>query len=136
MKPTRKQLSLIHVAKSRLGLTDDDYRTILRRAAGVESSRDLDPLGFELTMDELHRLGFESDFAARNLGRRRGMASLKQVNLIHELWAEYTGGAGDDRGLDRWIERTFKVGSIRFLTPTMARKAITALFAMARRVKA
>ena len=130
MTLARKQISLIHVAKARLGLEDDDYRAILMRCGSVASSRDLDDIGFELVMDAFHRLGFDSDFSRRNFGHRAGMASAPQVALIRALWSEYTGGAGDDRSLGKWLERTFKVSSLRFLPVDKAPKAITALKAM------
>jgi len=46
----RKKLALIHIIKKELGLEDAEYRTLLREAAGVESSRDLDEAGFRRLM--------------------------------------------------------------------------------------
>lgn len=64
----RKKLSLVHVAKSRLGLSEEDYRHILLCRGGVTSSRDLDDYGFAAVMREFGRLGFHSDFSRANLG--------------------------------------------------------------------
>lgn len=130
MKITRKQLSLVHVGEARLGLCDEDYRAILMRAAGVTSSKDLDPVGFEQVMDAFHALGFESDFSRANLGHRAGMATAPQVAMIRGLWDDYTGGEGTDFSLGKWLERTFKVSSVRFVPRETAGKAITALLAM------
>ncbi|MEQ8195017.1 MAG: DUF1018 domain-containing protein, partial [Rhodospirillales bacterium] len=66
----RNKISLIHVAKSRLGLGDEDYRALLMRVAGVESSRDLDNFDFNQVMAEFQRLGFKSDFNKNNFGER------------------------------------------------------------------
>lgn len=47
----RNKVALVHVAKARLALSDDEYRDILRHVAGVESSKELDEFGFELLID-------------------------------------------------------------------------------------
>lgn len=127
MAIARKCISLIHVAKARLGLTDDLYRKILLHYGGVASSRDLDHDGFALVMEAFDLLGFKSDFKRANFGTRPGMATARQVALIRELWAEYTDGDGTEASLGKWLERTFKVSSLRFVTAPMAPKAITAL---------
>lgn len=99
MPAARKQISLIHVAKSSLSLTDDMYRAILRQAAGVESSRELDGPGFQHVMDQFAKLGFRSDYRMRNCGQRAGMASPARIELIRALWIEYTDGKGDEPAL-------------------------------------
>ena len=111
----RKKLALIHVAKARLGLDDQDYRALLNRVAGVGSARDLDAGGFSAVLNELSRLGFQSLLAGANLGNRApGMASPQQVALIRKLWAQVSE-SGDERGLNTWIERKFKISALRFL---------------------
>ena len=130
MALARKQLSLIHVAKVQLGLEDDDYRAILRRFGGVESSTNLDHSGFTRVMDAFTRLGFRSDFSKRNFGERAGMASPRQVALIRDLWREYTVGEGTEASLGKWLDHHFKVSALRFLPADTAPKAITALKAM------
>jgi len=130
---SRKKLGLLHVAKKRLCLSDEDYRAILKQVAGVESGRDLDPAGFDLVMYQFDRLGFRSDWLARNLGNRPGMASPQQVAKMRLLWSDYTLGEGTDASLDKWIERKFKVSSIRFLTDSAAHRAVGGLHAMVTR---
>lgn len=132
----RKKLSLLHVAKSRLGLSDEDYRAILRRVAGVESSTELDEVSFDLVMQYFERLGFKSDWSERNFGHRVGMASPQQVALIRSLWSDWTGGKGTDADLGRWLFRSYKVSSVRFLDAGLAGKAINGLRAMVKRRKA
>ena len=126
----------MHVAIKDRGLSDQEYRDILRTVAGVESSKDLDHMGFELVMQVLAGLGFRSDFTKTFYGHRRGMASLHQISLIRQLWREYTGGEGSAGGLDKWLERTFGVSALRFLTADQAQKAIQGLFAMKKRKQA
>jgi len=122
MALNNKQLALIHVAKTKLGITEDQYRSCLVQIAGVESSKDLDRGGFEAPRGAVY-------------GDRPGFASSAQVQLIRELWFEYTGGGQDDT-LNKWLLRTFKVSSLRFLKMDQARKAITALKAMKARAAA
>ena len=55
---TRKQLSLIHVAKNQIDLSDEDYRAILKNFK-VSSSKDLAPWYFKELMDLFKKLGFK-----------------------------------------------------------------------------
>ncbi|MGS4946972.1 regulatory protein GemA [Meridianimarinicoccus sp. RP-17] len=130
MPLSTKQLALIHVAKAKLGITEDQYRACLVQIAGVESSKDLDRGGFEALMGFFEYMGFKPlNPRGAVYGDRPGFASSAQVQLIRELWFEYTGGGQDDT-LNKWLLRTFKVSSLRFLKMEQARKAITALKAM------
>lgn len=126
----RRQISLVHVAKAKLGMSDDDYRALLARAAGVDSAAALDPRGFNVVMYEFERLGFQSSSTQRNLGRRPGMASPQQVAKIRDLWAAFTAGEGNDASLGKWLERRGWASSIRFLDRDAAHKAIGGLTKM------
>lgn len=136
MKITPKQSRLLHVARRQLGLADDDYRAILQQEAAVASSKDLDAWGFERVMARFEALGFTPTNGAPRgaaLSWRVGMASPQQGEYIRSLWRQYTGGEGGDCSLGKWLERTFKVSDIRFLTYRDAGRAITALRAMVKR---
>jgi hypothetical protein len=50
-----KKLALIHIVKKELGLSDEEYRTILRREAGVDSAKDLTNDSFRQLMRFLVR---------------------------------------------------------------------------------
>lgn len=128
----RKKIALIQVAKTQLGLTDDDYRAVLKRYGNADSSKDLDDAGFTAVMAHFERCGFTSTAKKRNFGNQRpGMASASQVAKIRTLWSAFTEGTGTDATLGKWLDRTFKVSSIRFVTVETAKKAIGALTAMA-----
>jgi len=132
MTLSNKQKALIHVARTKLGFTDTQYRSILVHLAGVTSSTELDQDGFNLVMGYFEWCGFApATSRGKDYGTRPGMASFAQLELIRTLWAEYTGHAyqGEDE-LNKWLGRTFKVSSLRFLTLEAARKAITALKVM------
>lgn len=133
---SKRQIALIHVAKSRLRLRDDEYRAILRRVAGVDSSKDLDRIGFEAVIGYFEYLGFEPLGAVgAHYGARPGMATPAQVQLVRDLWREFSGGF-EARALDRWLARSFGVGSLRFLDAKKVAKVIAALKAMKARSNA
>lgn len=132
MTISNKQIALIKVAVRKLGLRDDTYRAALAQIGGVTTSKDLDKTGFEALLGYFEHCGFKP-FEAKGpaYGPRHGMASFAQIELIRNLWAEYTYGAypGQDE-LNKWLERCFKVSSLRFLKKDTAPKVITALKAM------
>lgn len=133
MPLSRKQLALLHVAKAKLGLGEDAWRSRLVQLAGVESAAGLDRDGFDAIMGYLEYLGFQPVvLRGPSYGARPGFASPVQVLLIRDLWAELTHGAAED-ALNTWLLRCWKVESLRFLTSGDARKAITALKAMKKR---
>lgn len=137
MTITPQQLKLIHVAQRKVHLPDDAYRTALAQIAGVTSSTELDRDGFDAMMGLFQYLGFAPTNAqGQNFGTRPGMASFAQIELIRALWLEYTSRQAGEAELCKWLERCFKVSSLRFLTATAAPKAITALKAMKARVRA
>ncbi len=128
-----KKIGLIRVAKTKLGLTEEDYRTILKRYGGVDSSKDLDLAGFMAVMTYFEHCGFKSTSKKKNFGDRPGMASPGQVALIRRMWGEFTAGEGTDASLGKWLHRQFKVSAIRFVSTEVAPKAISALKAMVKK---
>ncbi|MCB9747453.1 MAG: DUF1018 domain-containing protein [Candidatus Omnitrophica bacterium] len=50
-KIDHKKLALIHIIKKELKLTDQEYRDILFKSAGVRSSKDLDEQSFKKLMN-------------------------------------------------------------------------------------
>jgi len=129
MSLSRDKLSLIHVAKHQLGMTDEDYRALLRRAGGVSSSPGLDDAGFTAVMADFERLGFRSTKGRAQKQQREGMASAAQIGRIRSLWKSYTG-KDDERALCHWLEVHFHVSHPRFLEAYKAGKAIAVLLRM------
>ena len=58
MTINNRQKALLHVAKGKFGLSDNEYRSCLVHLAGVESSVDLDQDGFEAIMGFFEWRGF------------------------------------------------------------------------------
>ncbi len=130
MTITKAPITLLHVAKGKLGWDDDLYRSALVRIAGVTSSKELDREGFEAMMGSAEYCGFRPLApGAPRYGNRPGMATYPQLDLIRELWREvhFNAHTCDDEALMGWLRKWFKVDSMRFLTMEAARKAITAL---------
>lgn len=128
--PSRRQLALLHVAKAKLGLSDDEYRAVLLGAGGVDSGAKLDAAGLDAVLGYFEHIGFQPlGSVGAHYGERPGMASPAQVQLIRDLRREYQG-AFDAKALDRWLNRSFGVASLRFADAGVAGKAITALKAM------
>lgn len=134
MPLSNSQNRILHVAKAKLKMPDNEYRSALAVIAGVTSSTELDQAGFEAMMGFFEWMGFKPlQKSGLNYGNRPGMASFAQIELIRALWSEWTGlalGHGDETGLTTWVKRVFKVDSLRFLTAAQAPKVITALKAM------
>lgn len=131
MPLSKKQIALIHVAKTKLGLNDDLYRAVLVNLCGVTSSTELDQAGFDTVMGFFEWRGFKPMTRnGANYGPRPGMASYAQLELIRALWFEYSQGRAGEGELNKWLERCFKLTSLRFLDKATAPKVITALKAM------
>lgn len=132
MAISKKKIALIHVGKSRLGLTETDYRKLLRMIGGVDSSKELSNDTFAELMRCFKLLGFESDVARSAYGDRPGMATPPQVLLVRFLWEKFTGRF-DERELNHWLEHYFGVSSLRFANHDTIGKALTALKRMVSR---
>lgn len=136
MRTTAKHIgnqgkSLIHVAKTQLNMTDDDYRALLRRQGGVTSSRDLNEAGLSAVMAEFKRLGFVATKSSRKPASAGGTGpnspTAAQWRLIEER-ARQVGysGLADPRFI-AWVKPRGKVDHPRFLDRDGARRVIAAL---------
>jgi Bacteriophage Mu, GemA protein len=125
------QMKLIYVAKTKTGLDEETYRSALVQIGGVTSIKELDKDGFAALMGYFEYLGF-APWSAKgaNYGDRPGMASFAQIEFIRTLWQEYTKERAGEDELNKWLERTWKISSLRFLRVQTAPKVITALKAM------
>ena len=132
---TREQLALIHVAKKQLDMDDALYREMLEQHGGVKSARDLSSRGFQSVMSAFERMGFKSNGGRRRFGVREGFATDAQLDMIRSLWRAYAG-EDDERGLNGWLEKWFKISNLRFLPGYKASKVIEALKKMSLRPRA
>ncbi|OYU17767.1 MAG: GemA protein [Rhodobacteraceae bacterium PARR1] len=129
MPISNKQKALLHVVKTKLHWSDEIYREVLVRVAGVTSSTELDQDGFNAIMGFAEYSGFKPSAGnTPNYGDRPGFATFAQLSLIRELWREVNGDRlCDDTHLQAWLRKYYKVESLRFLTLEAARKVIVTL---------
>lgn len=127
---TPKQLAMLQAAKRQLALTEDEYRGLLLRIGEVRSARDLTTAGFNALIRAFEVLGFQRTTPQPRA--RRGMATPAQMALVEQLWRQW---AGNDKpeALRHWLERSYKISALRFMTTDHAAMAINALRVMNRR---
>lgn len=150
--PSKQQLTLIHVAVSRLKMTDENYRDLLFGRFGVMSSKNLDNRQVEELLKEFEKLGWrrkspqpslqggvKSPSPSRggrvgmgkkydDLGVRSGMATPKQLRLIEVTWMNNPNvQAKTPEALRRFIEHRFKISNLRFVEDRDVGKVLTAI---------
>jgi len=124
----KRLIRLIHVAKTQLGLSDDEYRAVLEGATGKNSCYQMVGLEVKKAYDAFLRLGFKP-----------GPAKVKnpQLSKMRAQWIELHGlGLVKDRsdaGLLKFCKRLTGVDRLEWLTPAQASKAIEGLKAMRQR---
>ncbi len=149
----KKEIQLIHVAASKLGLPRDAYEAILLGAAGVDSSKKLTFKGYEAVMRRFGELGFKLFYkepapgASRPAKKMRpftdpvrgkdrvkmgDMASPEQQEKIYALW-EDVGRNKTPRGLRGFLFSRFSVSDMRFLDKFKAQQVIEALKSIRKR---
>jgi hypothetical protein len=115
----RKKLALIHIVKKELGISDDDYRCLLKRIAGVESARALDEAGFRKMM----RFFVRSDyFRANSFGM-----TLKQKLFIKALVSQL---GWEEIHLTNFIHKYYQRPDLDHLNRKEASKLIESLKAI------
>ena len=121
------------MGKKALALTDEDYRAILARVAGVASSAGLDDAGADAVLAEFARLGWT---ATRRFAGKT--ASKPGVRLIFGLWSELgrLGAVTATRpALSAFVERQTGVANPEWLSAAEVNKVIEGLKAMVKRAK-
>ncbi|WP_246185670.1 MULTISPECIES: gp16 family protein [Pandoraea] len=106
-----KLLTLIHVARQKLGMDDDTYRAMLFEAAGVRSAKDLTPATAERVLRHMKRSGF---VPKESLGRRPKVATIYEPKLrkIEALLAD--AGRSWSYITKGMVKRICKVDAIEF----------------------
>lgn len=128
-KLTQIHISQIKIAQKTLNMADEDYRAMLQRIAGVQSSTQLDMESFAAVMAEFNRMGFESTAQAerrKQPDRAPGHATYAQILKMQRLWDAWKGQS-DKPGLNRWLKKKWGVANTRFMDSETAKKAIGAL---------
>jgi len=122
----------VQVRRKQLGLADEDYRAILQRVAGCNSSTECGPSQLDELLREFRRLGWKP-------GQPRGETPLSrkaQVRKIYAIWEEMRPllAVGGKDALRAFVERQTKtpanptgVSAPEFLDPIGANRVIEGL---------
>ena len=124
----KKLIQLIHVAKSKLQMSDGDYRALLNGVGGKTSSAELSVAELEQVLRAMKSLGFTvKKLPVTELDR--GLASDAQLAYIKGMW-ELVSREKTERSLNRFVRRITGAVHLRFLNVYSAQKVTLALRAM------
>jgi hypothetical protein len=112
----QKKLALIHIVKQELHLSDPEYRSILRAAAHVESSKDLTDTSFRALMDYFVR--------TKHYRRDRYSITLKQKLYIQDLFKKL---AWSDDHAKNYLKKYFHKSALEWFSKKDASALIVAL---------
>lgn len=129
-------LAKLHIAKKALALTDESYRALLHRIAGVDSAKDLDIAGRAKVLKEFERLGWKPT-ATKKAGTRsiKPGQDAAAVRMLRGLWIElHQAGIVRDPGeaaLAAFASRFGRrVSAVQWASSAQVRAAIEAAKAM------
>lgn len=130
----------IHVLKSKLGMSDDDYRALLQTLTGKRSSKDMDIAEQRQVRDHLQSLGERMGLVQATTQRRpltrEQFARVKKETRPKErkVWALWNqlhrdGKIGNPSAaaLSAWVLRQVDVSALRFATDPQLDTLIEAL---------
>ncbi|KEH10314.1 hypothetical protein GY14_06225 [Delftia tsuruhatensis] len=139
---TSNHIAAIHALKSKLQLTDDDYRALLRNLTGLASSKDMTAEQREAVRDHMQSLAVRAGVAKPTRSRRNTFAQSKAAATPRErkvwaLWHQlYRDGKLRDNSavsLNAFVQRTVSVSALRFATSAQLDTVIEALKAWQQR---
>jgi len=130
----------IHVLKSKAGMDEDAYRAFLA-GWGVSSSKELSPRQASEVVAALRRLAGQDHGRAGarrswgnlrydELGRRRGMATPRQLRMLEAMWMDVTRQTSRDAAIDAyhtWLLNRFGIGRPEWIEDNQVGKIKMAL---------
>lgn len=123
---TTDHIAAIHVLKSKLRLSDDDYRALLKTLTGQASSKDMTPGQRRAVRDHMQglaeRMGVvqptqRRPHTAPKFDQVKAAASPKERKvwaLWHQLGRDGVVHNTTAAALNAWVERTVHVSALRF----------------------
>jgi hypothetical protein len=127
----KQKTALIHVAKKAVGISDEDYQSLLLGSAGIDSTKYLEYEDqFDTIMQAFKNLGFKSrKTASRPQWTDKWGCTEAQRAKIEAMWRS-CARVPSDRALRAFIKRITHVDHPAFLRPVLVSKVISALNAM------
>lgn len=119
-------LAKIHIARRQLGLDDDVYRSILRRVAGVDSSKALTPRQVSRVLAEFERLGWKPG-PAKRAGRARPNPAAERQALIGKIEAQLAEAGRPWSYADALAARMFQIDRVEWCDTDRLRRLVAAL---------
>jgi phage gp16-like protein len=129
---SKGKLAQIHIAKAQLGLSDEDYRAILARTAGVSSAKELTNRTVGGVMHEFRRLGFEPK-PAKKAGRKAPRTPRSRQNVMAKIEAMLTHAQRPWAYADSMAKRMFNVERVDWLDDDQLHRLMTGLIIDAKR---
>jgi phage gp16-like protein len=98
-------LAKIHIAKTQLALSDDDYRDLLARLTGHRSAADLNAAQRTKVLDHFRAVGWQDTGRQAKLGLANTPQMRKIAVLWHDLHAAGLVRSPTAKALHHWIKR-------------------------------
>ena len=121
-----KIIQLIHIAKSQIGLSDEDYRAVLESTAKKTSCSEMTLFELNEVLKAMKKLGFKVKKLETREEEIGCDASKAQMDYIKGMW-ERVARDKSDRALYKFIKRITGADHPRFMTAKDSQKVIIAL---------
>lgn len=121
-----KIIQLIHIAKSQIGLSDEDYRAVLESTAKKTSCSKMTLFELNEVLKAMKKLGFKVKKLETREEEIGWDASKAQMDYIKGMW-ELVARDKSDRALYKFIKRITGADHPRFMTAKDSQKVIIAL---------
>ena len=110
-----KIIQLIHIAKSQIGLSDEDYRAVLESTAKKTSCSEMTLFELNEVLKAMKKLGFKVKKLETREEEIGWDASKAQMDYIKGMW-ELVARDKSDRALYKFIKRITGADHPRFMT--------------------
>lgn len=122
------QKAVIHVAKKQVGMSEEEYRSMLS-GFGVASSKDLSFQGFKAVMTHFEKLGFVSTYA------KKPKPKSSKERLLRKVYAVRNALGWSEKYVDKIAKRMFgKSDSHRWLDANQLHKLVANLVSHQRKL--
>ena len=121
-----KIIQLIHIAKSQIGLSDEDYRAVLESTTKKTSCSDMSLFELDEVLKAMKKLGFKVKKLETKDNEIGWDASKEQMDYIKGMW-ELVARDKSDRALYKFIKRITGADHPRFMRSVDSQKVIVAL---------
>ena len=121
-----KIIQLIHIAKSQIGLSEEDYRAVLESTVKKISCSEMSLFELDEVLKAMKKLGFKVKKLETKETELGWDASKEQMDYIKGMW-ELVARDKSDRALYKFIKRITGADHPRFMRSVDSQKVIVAL---------